>query len=122
MTAVYKNPWSDDWIFTTAADQGTDATPTIDTIRRAMREFQERWKDVALGPDVWVLTHAEMQELKLQMEKRDPFVEWCGGQKDPLSIYGIRIEEFATKQEVRNRVIELAANGVKAGFLTKEEA
>jgi hypothetical protein len=121
MTAVYKNPWSDDWIYTTAAEQSTDATPTIDTIRRAIRKFQEKWKDADLGPDVWVLTHAQMQDLKLEMEKRDPFVAWCGGSKDPLSIYGIRVEEYATKEEVRARVIELAANGIRAGFLKSEE-
>lgn len=118
---MYPNSWSDDWD-KSYATRITTETPTIEDLRRTMREFQEKRKGIDLGPDVWVLTHAEMQELKLQMEKRDPFVEWCGEQKDPLTIYGIRIEEFATKQEVRNRVIELAANGVKAGFLTKEEA
>lgn len=115
------NSWSDDWCGTTATKPSTDKMPTIEDIRRAMREFQEKWKDVDLGPDVWVLTHDEFQELKRLCEQRDPSGGGFGGAlQDPSTIYGIRIEEYATKQEVRARVLELADKGVKAGFLVDE--
>ena len=120
MTTEYLNSWSNDWIGTTAADQSAEHMPTFETIRKAMREFKEKWKDVDLGPDVWVLTHAEMQELKQHCEKRDPPITSLGIVGWESSIYGIRIESFPTRREVFARVLELADKGVKAGFLANE--
>lgn len=114
------NSWSNDWFGTTAAKSSTNAMSTIEDVRRAMREFQEKWKDVDLGPDVWVLTFNEMDKLKLLCEKRKPDVTHVAFPGEPWTIYGIRVEKYATKEQVRARVIELAANGVKAGFLVDE--
>lgn len=117
--AEYLNSLSDDWT-TTDAEQSTDKAPTIKYLKRIMREFQEKWKDVDLGPDVLVLTHAEMQELKLHCQKRDLVMEPTGI-SSPWNIYGIRVEECATKLEVKARVAELASKGVKAGFIKESE-
>lgn len=119
--AEYLNSWSDDWATTSASEQSTEHVPTIETIWKAMREFEEKAKSKDLGPDVLVLTHSEMQELKLHCEKRDPPLACCGLPSDPWSIYGIRIEECATKAEVKLRVLELASYGVKAGYIKESE-
>jgi hypothetical protein len=113
------NSWSDDWAGTTAGPTSTNAMPTIEDIRRAMREF--RRIRMERGPDTWILTHEEMQCLKDKCKSRGLLPDRPELASDPFSIYGIRIEEYATKQEVRARVIELAANGVTAGFLAQEE-
>lgn len=121
MTPEYLNSWNDSWCGTTVAPQGENATPTIEDIRRTMREFQEKWKDVDLGPDVWVLTLSEFEKLKQHCEDHYPPL-WCNGlPSDPWTIYGVRIESYFTKQEVRDRVLELTGKGVKAGFLANED-
>lgn len=117
----YLNSWSDDWSYpVSSAEPSTDQVPTIETIRQVMQEFEKNHRSQRV-PEVWVLTHYEMQELKMHCEKRDPVMEPSGILSDPWNIYGIRIEEVATKEEAIDRVAELASKGVKAGYLKESE-
>ena len=116
---MYLNSWSADWAGTTSAKQSTQDMPTLETLKRAMQEFRKKYFD--RGPDVWVLTSDEVQYLKSHCEDRGLLVTQGGFASDPFSIYGIRIEECATTQEVRVRVLELADQGVKAGFIEEDE-
>ena len=117
MTAEYINSWSDDW-FCTIANQSTSQTPTIDMMKRVMREFQDKFKD--RGPDVLVLTCSEFEELKRHCEKCDPPIASLGMTSWEPTIYGIRIESYQTREEVRARVLVLQSKGVKAGFNQEE--
>lgn len=112
------NSWSDDWdkSYTTRI---TTETPTIDEIKAAVREFIARNND--RWPDVWVLTNDEYESLKQQCEAHElPFTR-CPGNSSIFTVYGIRIEHYPSRQEVRARVLELADQGVKAGFIGENQ-
>lgn len=109
---MYLNSWSDNWAATS-----TDDGPTFADLQRVMREFQAKHKD--RGPDVWVLTHDEWMKLRLHCQVRDQH-DIRRGIAGYQFLDGIRIEECATRDEVRARVNELAEQDVKAGFLNDE--
>lgn len=111
---VYPNNFN-----TTSTLWSNAAAPTIERIRQVMREFMEKWKD--RGPDVLVLTNEEYAELYRQLESKHPVPMGCDPFLSGLTIYGINIERYATRAEVRTRVTELASKGIKAGFLKDGE-
>lgn len=122
-TPAMTNSWTDNWTCpVSSAEPNTTKMPTIESIRQAIREFKEQLEDLDLGPDVWVLTHAETQELKRRFEKRDPTMEPMAVLSSLWTTYGVCIETVTTKEEAIDRVAELASNGVKAGYLKEKRA
>ena len=97
----------------------TTATPTLEEIKAAVRGFirnnEDHW------PDVWVLTDAEYEKLKLHCEKHDSPITSLGITGWEPMIYGIRIEHYPTRDEVRARVLELADSDIKAGFIVESK-